>query len=582
MKDGLRFVDSDMHVMEPPDLFERYLDPRFKDRVSVPVGADGRLRRVIGSIVIDGLPTSDTELQQYRKRRRPGATQSTQPLSGSRIADTGRLDFAVERDYNAEAQVMGMAMEGVDIAVLYPTTGLSLIARDNLDPQLSLALCQAYNNWIHDFCQYSPERLKFVAMLPVHDVHLACRELVRCVRELGAVGSFIRPNLVNGHYWHSNYWDPLYSAHQELDVTWGFHEGVSALYSRMIELYGENRFYRHVASHWIEMQQALVAMIIGGVFEFHPKLRVGFLEAQNSWAPGLLSRIEWDYPQYRDSHAPYLSLTPREYFRRNCWAAVEGSEPEIEATAGLIGADRMCVSTDYPHFDSNFPHVAENLLKNVPPRRSSWGVPLSTASRRPTSRRPTPPRQRRERPPGSAERRHHLAGEELHRAQHARVREIAEPEAAVEVRDAHELPDALDLTDARVRRPDDQEAVQEVVEVGLLRRRHRDGAASLHALVVVAQAERHPHVPAGLLGGGPRVGVAVRHVDGALHADLERALGLDLGHHAVEEPAELRHALDGDAEAAREHVEPAAHRPLDGIRALRRDPDAGILKSFPS
>jgi uncharacterized protein len=189
---------------------------------------------------------------------------------------------------------------------------------------------------------------------------------VRCVRELGAVGSFIRPNLVNGHYWHSNYWDPLYTVHEELNVTWGFHEGVSAIYSRMIPLYGENRFYRHVASHWIEMQQALIAMIIGGVFEFHPKLRVGYLEAQNSWVPGLLSRIEWDYPQYRDSHAPYLALTPREYFRRNCWAAVEGSEPEIEATAGLIGADRMCISTDYPHFDSNFPHVSTNLLKNVP------------------------------------------------------------------------------------------------------------------------------------------------------------------------------------------------------------------------
>src|SRR3989442_1616693 len=92
----------------------------------------------------------------------------------------------------------------------------------------------------------------------------------------------------------------------------------------MMELYGGFRFYRHVASHWIEMQQAMIAMVIGGVFEFHPKLRVGFLEAQNSWVPGLLSRIEWDYPQYRDSHAPYLSLTPREYFRRNCWPAASG------------------------------------------------------------------------------------------------------------------------------------------------------------------------------------------------------------------------------------------------------------------
>jgi uncharacterized protein len=365
MKDGLRFVDSDMHVMEPPDLFERYLDPKFRERVSVRVGADGRPSRgPAGTILIDGEPTSDTDLQQYRKRLRSGATKVISPLAGSRLQETNRLDFAIERDYDPEAQVMGMAMEGVDIAVLYPTMGLGLLGRNGIEPRLSLAICEAYNNWIHEFCQHSPDQLKFVAMLPMHDVHLACRELVRCVRELGAVGSFIRPNLLNGRYWHSNYWDPLYSLHEELDVTWGFHEGVSAQYSHMIELYGENRFYRHVASHWIEMQQALIAMVIGGVFEFHPKLRVAFLESQNSWVPGLLTRIENDYPQYRESHAPYLSLTPKEYFRRNCWAAVEGSEPEIEATASLMGADRMCVSSDYPHFDSNFPNVSSNVLKN--------------------------------------------------------------------------------------------------------------------------------------------------------------------------------------------------------------------------
>ena len=365
MKDGLRFVDSDMHVMEPPDIFERYLDPKFRDRVSVRVGADGRPNRgPAGTILIDGKPTSDIDVQQYRKPLRSKKTKVVSPLSGSRLQETDRLDFAIERDYNPEAQVMGMALEGVDIAVLYPTMGLGLLGRNDIDPTLALAICQAYNNWIHEFCSYAPERLKFVAMLPMHDVHLACRELVRAVRELGAVGSFIRPNLINDRYWHSNYWDPLYSIHEELNVAWGFHEGVSALYSHMIELYGENRFYRHVAAHWIEMQQSLIAMIIGGVFEFHPKLRVGFLEAQNSWVPGLLSRIENDYPQFHESHAPYLTLTPKEYFLRNCWAAVEGSEPEIESTAALIGADRMCVSTDYPHFDSNFPNVSSNVLKN--------------------------------------------------------------------------------------------------------------------------------------------------------------------------------------------------------------------------
>ena len=375
MKDGLRFVDSDMHIIEPPDLFEKYLDPAFKVRVTLAVGADGKPHHggLTGGLIIDGQPLSaDVDLQQYRKPSRSptGARDSSDVpagprLSSSRISDTGRLAFAIERNYDAEAQVMAMEIEGIDIAVLFPSVGLNLIARNNMDPQLSLALCQAYNNWIHDFCQFSPDQLKFAAVLPLHDVNLACQELVRCVKELGAVGSFIRPNLLNNHYWHSNYWAPLYRLHEELDVAWGFHESTGAWYSHMNVLYGENRFYRHVASHWIEMQQALIAQIVGGVFEFYPKLRVGYLEAQNSWVPGLLTRIEWDYANYRDSHAPYLSLTPKEYFRRNCWAAVEGSEPEIEPTASLIGADRVCISTDYPHFDSSFPNVSSNLLKGV-------------------------------------------------------------------------------------------------------------------------------------------------------------------------------------------------------------------------
>ena len=70
MKDGMRFVDCDMHIMEPPDLFDRYLDPKFKDRVILPRGADGRAKR--GTMIIDGLATSaDPDMQQYRKRAAP-------------------------------------------------------------------------------------------------------------------------------------------------------------------------------------------------------------------------------------------------------------------------------------------------------------------------------------------------------------------------------------------------------------------------------------------------------------------------------------------------------------------------------
>ena len=160
---------------------------------------------------------------------KPGGTQSTQPLSGSRLADTGRLDFAIKRNYDPEAQVMGMEMEGVDIAVLYPTTGLCSSAATTWIPSSRWPSARPTTTGSPSSAGYSPEQLKFVAMLPMHDVHLACRELVRGVRELGAIGSFVRPNLVNGHYWHSNYWDPLYTMHEDLNVTWGFHEGTGAL-----------------------------------------------------------------------------------------------------------------------------------------------------------------------------------------------------------------------------------------------------------------------------------------------------------------------------------------------------------------
>ena len=82
MKDGMRFVDCDMHIMEPQDLFDRYLDPAFKDRISSTIGADGTAR---ANWYIDGIhPSEDTELSQYRKRIRPQTAGriDSQPLLG--------------------------------------------------------------------------------------------------------------------------------------------------------------------------------------------------------------------------------------------------------------------------------------------------------------------------------------------------------------------------------------------------------------------------------------------------------------------------------------------------------------------
>ena len=260
---------------------------------------------------------------------------------------------------------MGMEMEGIDIAVLFPTAGLSFLARDDMDPQFSNAICRAYNDWLHDFVQHSPDQLKMAAMLPVHDVNLACRELHRCVKEYGAVGAFVRPNYVNGRYWHSTYWDPLYGMLQDLQVPLCFHEGTGSYYSTIEPRFGENRFMRHVASHSTEMQLALIALMLGGILESYPRLKVAFLEAQSWWVPGLLGRIEWDLRQHHQADAPYLKLTPQEYWQRNCFSAIESGEREVGSVVELLGgADNICVSSDFPHFDSSFPEVSSRVLHN--------------------------------------------------------------------------------------------------------------------------------------------------------------------------------------------------------------------------
>jgi predicted TIM-barrel fold metal-dependent hydrolase len=335
MKQGHRFVDCDMHIMEPPDLFDKYLDPAFKHRITSSMRrSDGGPTGMRGRPLwfFDGAPTSnDGNISQYNRTRGPLV---------SRRANTNVM-FAVERGYDAEAQVMGMEMEGIDIAVLFPTSGLSFLARDNMDPQFSAAICRAYNDWLHDFVQHSPDQLKMAAMLPVHDVNLVCQELYRCVKEYGAVGAFVRPNYVNGRYWHSNYWDPLYGLLQDLNVPLCFHEGTGSYYSTIEPRFGENRFMRHVASHSTEMQLALIALMLGGIFEFYPRLRVAFLEA------------------------PYLKLSPLEYWQRNCFSAIESGEREVGATVELLGgAENICVSSDFPHFDSSFPEVSTRVLTN--------------------------------------------------------------------------------------------------------------------------------------------------------------------------------------------------------------------------
>jgi len=148
---------------------------------------------------------------------------------------------------------MGMAMEGIDIAVLFRRSACPFMARDTWIRNSSAAICRAYNDWLHDFVQYSPDQLEDGGgMLPVHDVNLACAELHRCVKEYGAVGAFVRPNYGQRPLLALGITGPALHLLQELNIPLCFHEGTGSYYSTIEPRFCEKRFMRHVASHSTE------------------------------------------------------------------------------------------------------------------------------------------------------------------------------------------------------------------------------------------------------------------------------------------------------------------------------------------
>ncbi len=349
-KNGFRVLDSDMHIMEPPDLWQRYTDAEFRDRA--PHGLMEMVR---------DLRLADPSGKPWGSSPVPSVPNGRQPGRNFRL-DEVRYKSHHARGWTPEVQLEGMDVEGIDVAMLYPSRGLHTLSVPNLEPRLAAALARAYNDWLHDFCRLAPDRLVGVGMVSPFDVADAVAEAERCTKELGFRGVFIRANIANGRNWHDPYYEPLWSTLEALDIPLGFHEsGGSA--ARQVGDQFPDFMLRHTYSHPVEQMLALGAICAGGVLERHPKLRVAFLEGNCSWLPWLLWRLDEHWEMVGDAWAPELTMPPSEYFKRQCYVSVDPDEHLVEDVIGRIGNDNIVFSTDFPHVDAKFPKAVAAFLE---------------------------------------------------------------------------------------------------------------------------------------------------------------------------------------------------------------------------
>jgi uncharacterized protein len=350
-RDGLKILDSDMHLMEPVDLWERYLDSKFKSEA--PRGLTSENVRDLRMAHPDGQLWGLPQTHGRRNSNQGHNFRKNQGIYGSHA----------ERGWTAEVQLEAMDIEGIDVAVLYPTRGLQVLAEPSMEPQFAAALARAYNNWLYDFCEKDPNRLLGAGMISPFDIDEARVEIKRCVKELGFRAIFMRSNITNGRNWYDDYYEPLWSLLEELEIPLGFHESSSTAGRQIGDNFEPNFMLRRVVAQPMEQMLGLVSFCSGGVLARHPQLRVAFLEANCTWLPWLLWRLDEGWEREGDIWAQDLTVAPSEYFKRQVFVSVEPDEAGVKYVIDYIGTERLVFSTDYPHGDSKFPHAVESFLR---------------------------------------------------------------------------------------------------------------------------------------------------------------------------------------------------------------------------
>lgn len=347
-KNGFKIFDSDMHIMEPPDLWERYIDPEFRPKA--PRGRISENVRDLGLIFPNIAP----------KVRSTAGT----PHRGQNYEKNQSIyrDHS-ERGWTGEVQLEAMDTEGIDVAVLFPTRGLGVLTYPDHSREFAAALARAYNDWLHDFCQADPERLLGAGMISVYDIDDAVSETRRVAKDFGFRSVFLRANIVNGKALHDPYYEPLWNTLEELDLPIGFHEASGSRSRQTGEQFEPNFGIRRIYSQPFEQMLGLGSFLGGGILARHPKLKVAFLEANCSWLPWLLWRTDEGYEREGDIFMTDLTMKPSEYFRRQCWVSVEPDETPARYTIEELGCDQLVFSTDYPHGDSKYPHAVEGFLE---------------------------------------------------------------------------------------------------------------------------------------------------------------------------------------------------------------------------
>jgi predicted TIM-barrel fold metal-dependent hydrolase len=349
--DELILVSIDDHVVEPPDMFDRHIPAKYKDRAPHIVMGDNGIEKWVfegqemGSMGLNAVVTWPKEEWGFDPvgfaEMRPGA-------------------------YDIHERVRDMNRNGILASMCFPTfAGFSGHLFQYVDDKdLVLAVVRAYNDWhIDEWCGAYPGRFVPLAVPPIFDPERIADE----VRRIAAKGchAITMPELPHMQglpsYNDLDYWDPFFRAASEEQVVMCMHIGQGfAAINGSPDGPIDNLIILATQVSTIAAQD----LLWGGAMRKYPDLKMAWSEAGIGWIPFFLDRCDRHYTNQRWLGHDFGGKLPSDIFREHSLACYV-TDPTALKVRNEIGIDIIAWECDYPHSDSIWPDAPEYLLAEL-------------------------------------------------------------------------------------------------------------------------------------------------------------------------------------------------------------------------
>jgi predicted TIM-barrel fold metal-dependent hydrolase len=351
--------DCDAHVNDPDEIWSEYVEPAYRDLVRQSYWKDSHQAILNGRTQVIGGGAYD--FPGYNPICLAGP-QMTKKVARrlQQIGLTAEQKKYVEHPgaYDPHARLKEMDLMGIDQVMIIPTMMVANFPFvENVDG--AYAFARAYNNWVRDYCAAAPTRLFPAGWLPLQSIHYTLEEMDR-IAKMGFRVALVRPIDARGKY--PNYifpgftggaptatMDRVFRKFEETGLVLGMHTfpavhpemgagfrlptppldmtspgdlvgraGEMATGGRMVDV--------QTLSFIFEAVTWLGQVLLAGMLDLYPRLRMAIFESNSSWLPPLLEHWDRLFTLYANERVLKTDRLPSQAFYQQCYIAFESDE----------------------------------------------------------------------------------------------------------------------------------------------------------------------------------------------------------------------------------------------------------------